>query len=476
LHPSRRQLHNRQGGSASALFNLVAPLVTSVATDTRITDTSGQLDLFSQAGASGAVSPLIGQEGAALRRGDVDSANDRSTPTSAATPGTRTSTTATRTTGTRTTSCWRARSAGRPGEGFSFGEWVAAWRHCRRTKRNTPAARAFEDQAEQRLVELHQALDAGTYTPGPSICFAITRPKRREVFAAGFADRVGHHLLYNAIAERFERAFIADSCACIPGRGTLYGARRLETKVRSITQNWSRPAYYLKCDVDSFFVSIDKRILERQLVARIPEPHIQDLTLRILHHDPRVGVVLQDSRRQLELVPRRKSLMHQPAHLGLPIGNLSSQFFANVYLDAMDQFVTHRLRVRHYVRYVDDFILLHESPQQLNAWRDAIAAFLEEKLALRLNDGKTILQPIDRGVDFVGQVVKPWRTTIRRRTVNAALERVATAPAEDLPQVANSYFGLFRQASHSARDRARLANVVRRKGGAVDQRLTKAYA
>jgi hypothetical protein len=353
---------------------------------------------------------------------------------------------------------------------------VAAWRHCRRTKRNTPAARAFEDQAEHQLVQLHQALAVGDYTPGPSICFAITRPKRREVFAAGFADRVAHHLLYNAICERFERAFIADSFACIPGRGTLYGARRLEAKVRSITRNWSRPAYYLKCDVDSFFVSIDKRILERQLAARIPEPHVLDLALRILHHDPRVDVVLQDSQRQLALVPKRKSLMHQPAHLGLPIGNLSSQFFANVYLDALDQFVKHRLRVRHYVRYVDDIILLHESADQLNAWRTAIAAFLEEHLALRLNDSKTILQPIDRGVDFVGQIVKPWRTQIRRRTVHAALERVAAAPAEDLAQVANSYFGLFRQASRSAGDRARLAKVVLRSGLAVDQRLTKAYA
>lgn len=144
-------------------------------------------------------------------------------------------------------------SAARFQGAFSYEDLVAAWLDCRRAKRTTAAAQAFELDIEANLAALYQALTAGTYQPGRSICFVINRPKNREVWAAGFADRVVHHLLYRAIGPRFERAFIADTCACIKGRGTLYAARRLEAKVRSITRNWTRPAFYLKLDLANFF-------------------------------------------------------------------------------------------------------------------------------------------------------------------------------------------------------------------------------
>jgi retron-type reverse transcriptase len=382
---------------------------------------------------------------------------------------------ATRTTTTRTTSSARAPSADRSDAAFSFEDLVAAYFDCRRTKRNSASALDFEQDLERNLGALHDELAAGTYRPGRSICFIITRPKPREVWAADFRDRVVHHLLYNRMAPRFEASFIADSCACIEGRGTLYAARRIEAKVRSITQNWSRPAWYLKCDIASFFVSIDKRILRDSLAARIDDPWWQWLADVVLFHDPRGNVEIQSGAAELARVPPHKSLFAQPAHLGLPIGNLSSQFFANVYLDALDQYVKHRLRALHYIRYVDDFILLHESPRQLNAWRAEIEAFLERELRIRINPTKTILQPVARGIDFVGHVIKPWRRTIRRRTVHEALSRVRTRDAGDLFHSANSYFGLLRQATHGHADRARLANLVRRCGLAVNHQLTKAY-
>src|SRR6185369_13768262 len=139
----------------------------------------------------------------------------------------------------------------------------------RENKRNTYTALSFEQDLERNLYQLYGELASGTYRPGSSICFVVTRPKPREVWAANFRDRVVHHLLYNRIGPRFERSFIADSCACIPGRGTLYAARRLEAKVRSVTANWARPAWYLKCDVANFFVAIDKRILAEQLATRV---------------------------------------------------------------------------------------------------------------------------------------------------------------------------------------------------------------
>jgi hypothetical protein len=437
-------------------FNLVVPLAHK-ATAMRNEETDRQ-----RAGRSSAVAPLSN------RLGDVDSTT--LTPT----PGIRTSTTATRTTTTATTTCALGPSADWK-NGFTFAELVEAYLDCRRTKRNSAAALAFEIDLERNLRCLFDELVAGSYQPGRSKCFVITRPKPREVWAAEFRDRIVHHLLCRHIGPRFERSFIADSCACIKGRGTLYAAQRLEAKVRSITQNWSRPAYYVKCDLANFFVSIDKRVVRDLLLAKIPEPFWRALTELVLMHDPRIEFVYRGDPAMMDLVPPHKRLMEQPPYLGLPIGNLSSQFFANVYLDVLDQHVKHQLRCRHYVRYVDDFILLHESAQWLNKSHTDIASFLPARLGARLNERKTILQPIDRGIDFVGHVIKPWCRSTRRRTFREGLRRVSKAPAGDVHVMANSYFGLLRQASASHHDRARLANVVRDRGHAVDGGFTKTY-
>ena len=356
----------------------------------------------------------------------------------------------------------------------SFAELVTAYFDCREHKRNTASALAFEVALERNLATLHEEIIGGHYQIGRSICFPITRPKLREVWAATFRDRIVHHLLYNRIAPRFYASFIADTCACIPGRGTLYAARRLEAKVRSITQNWSRPAYYLKCDLASFFVSIDKRILRERLAARVSGWWMA-LADQILFHDPRTDVELRGFESRLALIPPHKSLFNQPAHLGLPIGNLSSQFFANVHLDLLDQFAKHQVGARHYIRYVDDWVILHESAAWLNAAKASIEEMLRDRLALRLNPSKTILQPIDRGIDFVGHLIRPWRRTIRRRTARAAFHRLGRRRPADFFTSANSYLGLLRQASHSSGDRVRFGRLALQRRHCVDLSLTKVY-
>ena len=358
---------------------------------------------------------------------------------------------------------------------FTLDELVVAYLDCRRSKRNTPSALAFEQHLERNLVQLHDELHEGSYQPGRSICFVVTHPKAREVWAADFRDRVVHHLLYNRIAPHFYASFIADSCACIPGRGTLYAVNRLEGKVRSLTQNWVQPAWYLKCDLANFFVSIDKQVLHGLLAARIAEPWWLQLAETILFHDPRQDYELRGAPRLLDRVPPHKRLVNQPAHLGLPIGNLSSQFFANVFLDVLDQHAKHDLRARHYIRYVDDFILLHESRDWLAAAHADIAAFLPERLHVQLNPRKTILQPVERGIDFVGHVVKPWNTRTRRKTVSRAVSRLADVDADSVHSTANSYFGLFRQSDSSHVDRALLARALLRRGHSVNHLLTKTY-
>ena len=314
---------------------------------------------------------------------------------------------------------------------FTFSQLVQAYLDCRRHKRSSSSCQAFEAHLERNLCALFEEIASGEYRPGQSICFVVTQPKPREVWAADFRDRVVHHLLYNHIAPRFLASFVAGSSACIPGRGTLYAAQHVEAGVRSITQNWSTKAFYLKADLSNFFVSIDKHVLWEQITAKVHEPFWQWLAHVILFHDPRENVIIQSGPRLLAQVPPHKSLFSAPADTGLPIGNLSSQFFANVHLDALDQFCKHQLKVRHYTRYVDDFVLLAESTQWLSQALQRIEHFLGSRLHAQLNPKKTILQPVSRGIDFAGQVILPWlappaRTTPRSPTTASAPPRRKT--------------------------------------------------
>lgn len=436
-------------------WNLVAPLAHEA------TDMHTLGNRLARPALSGAVTELIGES---LRPGDVGSA------TLARTRGSRTSTTATRTRTTSTTATALEPSA----SSDLFSLLVEAYLDCRRTKRNSASALAFEAHLESNLCGLHEDLVSGAYRPGRSTCFVTQRPKPREIWAAGFRDRVVHHLLHNRISPRFYRSFTADSCACIPGRGTLYAAQRLEHQVRSITENWSRPAFYLKCDLANFFVAIDKHVLSAQLLPRIDGTWWQALAETILFHDPRTDVEVRSAPDVMRLVPPHKSLFNAPADTGLPIGNLSSQFFANVHLDALDQFAKHQLLAPRYVRYVDDFILLHESTEQLADWHRRISAFLPARLGAHLNPRKTVLQPVGRGIDFVGHVVRPWHRTPRANALPNALRRLGACKVDKFDQV-NSYFGLLRQSPASHHLRAQLANAARDRGFTVNASFTQVF-
>lgn len=463
-HPFERQTLEGHGPFDSAtLIDLVLPLPHQ-GTAMHSTETA-----HTNRGRSGAVSALITDRG-----GDVDSRNQSAREAYAWIQNFNNG---------NQNNNWKnnnnraraVRSSKQTEDPPSFRELVEAYFECRKGKRNSDTALAFEANLERNLCALHASLINRTYTPGRSICFVITRPKPREVWAAEFEDRIVHHLLYRRIGPRFERSFVADSCACIKGRGTLYGAMRLEAKVRSITENWSKPAFYLKCDLANFFVTINKAILMQLLEAKVTDLWWHWLTIEVLLNDPRIDARNHANPKTAGLVPKHKRLGNQDKIHGLPIGNLSSQFFANVYLNELDQFVKHQIGAKHYTRYVDDFVLLHESAQWLNAAKTKIEWFLAERLQARLNPSKTILQPIERGIDFVGQVIRPWHRTTRKRTVNVAFDRVQRVAPEDRRATVNSYFGLMRQASKSHHVRSRLAKVALKHGHAVDGGLTKAF-
>lgn len=330
-----------------------------------------------------------------------------------------------------------------------------AYFDCRKHKRNSINQLRFEADLERNLVTLYRHLADGSYQIGRSIAFVVTHPKIREIWAADFRDRVVHHVIYNAIRDRFERRFIRDSYACIPGRGTHDGLRRVSGFARSITRNWTRPSYVLKADVANFFNSIDRHILIGLVEKRVPEEWLRRLIRQVALHDPRPDAIYRSSPALFDRVPAHKSLRLAPDGKGLPIGNLTSQFFANVYLNELDQYVKHRLRARYYGRYVDDIVLFHEDPGVLNSWYFQIDGFLRDPLGLRLHPGKKHLNRAETGIDFTGFIIKPGRTYLRQTSLARCKRKIsgwerAGAPVdpESLSRLSaslNSYLGMLRQ-------------------------------
>jgi RNA-directed DNA polymerase len=352
---------------------------------------------------------------------------------------------------------------------LTFEEVVNAYFECRQGKRNSNYALSFEYELERNLVDLYEDLVHGRYSIGRSIAFVVEQPKIREIWAADFRDRVVHHVIYNRLAPRFYPSFIRNSFACIPGRGVLDGSDHLWSGMRSITENWRKGAYYLQGDVRNFFVSIDKNVLFELLEPRLIEPWLKDLVRQVVFHDPRTNCFLKSKREVFDRVPRHKSLWNTDATKGLPIGNLTSQFFANVYLDALDQFVKHEIRAKYYYRYVDDWVILHEDPAQLNRHFDAIDEFLREKLRLELHPFKKRIAPIHQGVDFIGFIHKPFHRLVRPRTASKMVSLVHQwkknphgfhgRHLQALRNSINSYLGIVRWAS-SYRLREHVGNEV----------------
>jgi RNA-directed DNA polymerase len=354
-------------------------------------------------------------------------------------------------------------------------ELFQAYFDCRKTKRNTWNALAFEERMERNLMGLYHELHEGSYHPGRSMCFVVEHPKVREVWAADFRDRVVHHLLYNRVSGRFYRRFIHDSYACIPEKGALKAVDRLEAMARSASQNFQVPLYFLKVDVANFFVSIQKPVLDGLLARHITEPWWMELCRRVLHHDPTKNVLVRSPPELMARVPTHKSLFSGGGQ-GLPIGNLSSQFFANVYLDPMDQFAKHQLKLRWMARYVDDVVALGHDAGALHQASVQLDAFIGHELGLRLHPNKTEINRIERGVSFLGYIVRPHARYVRRSTLAHAHQKIASlTPGADPLSVratANSYLGLMRHAN-AWRERGRFARALKAAGYRTDRKLER---
>jgi len=306
---------------------------------------------------------------------------------------------------------------------LSFANLYRQYRRCRSNKRNTVNALRFEAEQEKQMIQLQQELESRTYQPGRSVYFFATRPKLREIFAADFRDRVVHHLLVDYLEGIWEPIFIHDSYACRKNKGVHAGVKRLQTFLRQVTANGSRPAWYLQLDVHNYFMRIDKRILFSLLEKHVKDKTALWLTRLLVFHDCTQNYQLKGNPVLVQAIAPHKTLFNAPPGKGLPIGNLNSQFFANVYLNELDQFVKHTLKCHHYLRYCDDFVLLSYEQAQLLEWREKIELFLHDRLALSLNK-KQRLAPVSNGIDFLGYIVRRDYLLVRRRVINHLKEKL----------------------------------------------------
>jgi retron-type reverse transcriptase len=350
-----------------------------------------------------------------------------------------------------------------------------AYYDARRNKRNSKQQIAFEMDLEHNLVELYEQIRDRKYEPAPGVCFIVDRPVKREIFASQFKDRVVHHLLFNYLSPLFEARMIFDSYSCRKGKGTSEGIRRIEHHIRSCTRNYTCNAYVLELDLRGYFMSITKeqlyQIIRRTLARcrdrpsgnglrwgeRLDMELVDFLLRRIIFRNPTQGCQIRGSKSDWNGLPRSKSLLMAPAGVGLPIGDLTSQLFSNIYLGQLDEYVKRVLRCKHYGRYVDDFYIVHESRNFLKEQVPKIRRFLRQELKLELHPDKIRLQHYSRGTAFLGAYVKPYRCYPTKRTVALFHESIrrlerecaqtepGTRRLEEMLSVINSYCGHLRQ-------------------------------
>lgn len=347
-----------------------------------------------------------------------------------------------------------------------------AYRVCRRRKRGTVRACLYEQQLLDNLLNTTTALQNQTWLPAPPVVFCVEKPKVREVYAAQFQDRVVHHWLVPQLEALLDGKFIYDCASNRKDKGTHFAVKRLQYFMRKQHGGW-----FLQLDIANFFNTIThstllhllsehlKRAVKQGKLPKVQGQYLYQLCRKIIIQPvAHEAIVLGDGLR-LEAVPNHKRLSCAPAGTGLPIGNLTSQYFANVYMNELDQFIKHQLKCKYYVRYVDDFVLVHKCKSQLQQWQCSISGFLVKRLQLTLK-AQRILAPVTNGADFLGYIIKPSHILVRRRVLGYLDEKLAKfnrqlckplargvlldvkyEARENLCAVLASYWGHFKHAS-----------------------------
>lgn len=277
---------------------------------------------------------------------------------------------------------------------ISFENLLLASKKAFRGKRGRPKVAEFYFELEKELLHLREELLNKTYEPRPLRTFLIFEPKEREIGASDFRDRVVHHAVCNVIEPIFERSFIYHSYACREGKGThraIMNAQFFSRKYR----------YFLKCDIRKYFASIDHKMLKKRLARKFKDPDL----LRLLY------IIIDSSGPDSN-------------EKGLPIGSLTSQHFANLYLDSFDHYIKDSLRIKAYLRYMDDFILFSDEKPELHFLYAKMKSFLESELQLQLKENETVLAPVTEGIPFLGFRIFPNLIRLKRENKKRALKKI----------------------------------------------------
>ena len=309
-----------------------------------------------------------------------------------------------------------------------------AWRQfrCGKTKRRD--VQQFGRSLERNVFRLHRELQAKRYRHGEYDSFYVHDPKIRHIRKASVRDRLVHQAVSNVLTQIFEPRFIQHAYSSRIGKGTHRGINALRDMTRKVSRNFTRPAWALKCDVRKFYDTVDHEIL-----------------LNLLRQ-----VVRDES--ALWLIEEIVKSFHVEGALGkgVPIGNLTSQIFTNVYLNELDMFVKHRLRVRFYLRYADDLAILSHRKCELQELLPELERFLLENLCLALHPQKIELRPLIQGIDFLGYVTLPHHRALRTKTKRRMLRRISARheshscgeiSGESLNQTFQSYLGVMSHAN-----------------------------
>lgn len=307
-------------------------------------------------------------------------------------------------------------------------------------KRNRKDVQIFERDLMANILQLHQNLADGIYQHSRYQPFKISDPKPRNIHKASVRDRLLHKAIYRVLYPVFDKTFIHDSYSCRNQKGTHKAFTRLESVTRKVSKNCTHPCFALKCDIKRFFDSVDHDILIGLLRERIADEKLLNLLENIIH-----------------------SFEHSSGK-GMPLGNLTSQLFANVYMDPLDKFVKHKLKVRHYLRYADDFIFLSDNSSELLGYLVEVNRFLKTRLKLTLHPDKISLQKLNWGIDFVGYITLPHYNLPRKKTVKRIfkhLEKAIILQESNLESKYQSYFGYLSHVD-SFELRTRLRDIMER--------------
>lgn len=308
-----------------------------------------------------------------------------------------------------------------------------AWDKFKKGKRQKLDVQEFEFNLEERLFRLQRELKSQIYRHGHYKSFHIQDPKPRHIHKAEVQDRIVHHAVFNILNPVFEPTFISHSFSCRIGKGTHKGVNQLTSFLRKASKNNRRVCFALKCDIKKFFYTIDHQILVSIIEKRIKDRKALWIVEEIIK----------------SFVSEYSTLFERK---GLPLGNLTSQLFANIYLNELDWFIKHKLKEKYYLRYTDDFIIVREDECQLRRTINLVNNFLKNHLKLTLHPKKIIIRKYHQGIDFLGYICFPHYRLLRSKTKQRIFKKLkqkikefkdGTISEQNLGQSLQSYLGVL---------------------------------